>query len=116
MIYINDIPSLRNPDNGDDLIIDDRKEKVPLINGTTIQNGGVFFGGFQLSCVFAADNFARFKNLWLANSTVSYTDKNGVIYSDLTIKLNKFGYVDHFHDFIKVEFELWKISHSANDL
>lgn len=116
MIFINDIPSLRDPYNGDDLIVDDRKEKIPLINGTAIQNGGAFFGGFQLTCVFSAANFERFKNLWLANSTVSYTDKNGVIHSDLTIKLNKFGYVEHFHNFIKVDFELWKESRTANNL
>lgn len=116
MIYINDIPSLRNPDNGEDLIIDDRKEKIPLINGTTIQNGGVFFGGFQLSCVFSKTNFERFKNLWLANQTVTFTDKAGVIYSGLTIKVNKYGYVDHFLNYIQVDFELWKITHSANSL
>ena len=116
MIYINDIPSFRNPDNGDDLIIEDRKTKIDLINGTAIQSGGVFFGGFQLAVVFRKDNFERFKNLWLANQKVSYTDKEGVIYSGLTIKMNKYGYLDHFNKYIKAEFELWKESNTANSL
>ena len=116
MIYINDIPSLRDPDNGGDLIVDDRKTKIDLINGTAIQSGGVFFGGFQLTCVFRKDNFERFKNLWLANQKVSYTDKEGVVYSGLTIKVSKFGYVDHFERYIKVEFELWRENKNANVL
>lgn len=116
MIYINDIPSLRNPDSGDDVIIDDRKTKVELINGTAIQNGGVFLGGFSLTCVFSKADFERFKNLWLANEKVSYTNKAGVIYSGLTIKVSKYGYVDSFHNYIKVEFDLWKESKNANTI
>lgn len=116
MIFINDIPSFRNPDNDDDYLVDDRKTKVPLINGTAIQNGGVFFGGFNLTVVFKKSDFERFKNLWLANEKVSYTDKAGVVYSGLTIKVSKFGRVDNFHDYIKVEFELWKETKSANSL
>ena len=108
MIYINDIPSLRNSDSDDDLLIDDRKEIVELINGTCIQNGGNFFGGFRLTCVFSADNFRQILNLWLANSTVSYTDKAGVTFSGLSIKLNKFSRVDNFHGYFRAEFELIK--------
>ena len=116
MIYINDIPSFRNPDNGGDLLVDDRKQKIPLINGTAIQSGGVFFDGFSLTVVFRKDKFEQFKYLWLTNQKVSYTDKEGVVYSDLTIKVSKFGYVDHFERYVKVEFELWRENKNANIL
>lgn len=108
MIYINNIPSARDPDNGGDRLVDDRKEKIPLINGTAIQNGGIFFGGFQLSCVFSRANFELVKSLWLADQKVSYTDQAGEIYTGLTMKFTKYGYVDKFKNYVKLDFELWK--------
>ena len=39
MIFINDIPSLRNPDSFE-ISFDDRIEKIELINGATVQNYG----------------------------------------------------------------------------
>ena len=48
MIFINDIPSLRNPDNKDGRNIDDRKTTIPLINGTHIQNGGKTLTGLTI--------------------------------------------------------------------
>lgn len=108
MIYINDIPSLRDADSDDGLIIDDRKEIIDLINGTVIQNGGIFFGGFKITCVFSKNNFARFLNLWLSNTTVSYTDKTGVTFSGLTIKLYNVIPVDQFTHYVSVKFDLIK--------
>ena len=108
MIYINDIPSLRTPDNGETFIVDDRKTKIALINGTAIQNGGIFFGAIQLTCVFSAANFELIKTLWLNNEKVSFTDQTGKTFTGLTLKFNKYSYVSKFNNYVTLEFELWK--------
>ena len=114
MIFINDIPSFRNPDNHDGRNIDDRKTKVPLINGTHIQNAGKFFGSIPVTCVFTQANFDRFMNLWLSDETVSYTDKTGKTFSGLTIKLNSYNYVDKFETYVSVNFELLKAEYGRS--
>jgi hypothetical protein len=108
MIYINNIPSLRDSDNGDGLLIDDRKTETKLINGTTYQNGGAFLNGIQLSCVFHKINFNQILHLWLGNATVSYTDKNGKTFTGFTIKIDKITPVDFFKQYYQIDFTLLK--------
>ena len=116
MIYINNIPSLRKADNGEDFLIDDRKEVIKLINGTTIQNGGIFFGGFNLSVVFSNTNFELIKTLWLADQTVTFTTSDGVVFSGLTLKFIKWRPLDDYPEYTKLDFELLKASTQANSL
>lgn len=109
MIFINDIPSLRDPES-DSLSFDDRVQKVPLINGNTVQDYGHIESGdtFTLSCVFSVANYERLKALWLARQKVTYTDKAGTVYTNCRLVFKSIQYVANFPNYVTLEFEIWR--------
>lgn len=112
MIYINDIPSLRNPEN-DKLNLDHRIEKVELINGTGIQSYGHVKSGdtFDLTCVFSVPNLERLKLLWEAEEPVTYTDSAGVVWQNMLLVLRTIEPYKKYESGYKiVTFELWRLS------
>lgn len=110
MIFINDIPSLRNPDSFE-LNIEDRIEKIELIGGNAVQDFGHVETGdvFALDCVFSRDNWSRIESLWAARQFVSFTDVAGVVWTNLRIVVKRIKYVERFPHYVHVIFELWRI-------
>lgn len=109
MIYINNIPSFRDPESYK-LIIDDRVEKIELINGVAVQDYGHIAEGdaFSIVCVFSKANFNRVLALWEAREKVSFTDTAGVVWQALRIVLKEYEYLEKFPKYIKATFELWR--------
>ena len=109
MIYINNIPSLRNPESCE-YSFDDRVEKIELINGTTTQDYGHVESGdsFALSCVFSYSNYLLLKNLWINRQFVSYTDEAGKNFYNLRLVFKSVKRVNRFPNYVTLAFELWR--------
>ena len=109
MIFINDIPSLRDPESSE-LSFDDRVEKVELINGNGVQDYGHVESGDvnNLTCVFSAANYERLKALWAARQRVNYTDEAGIVSFSLRLVFRKIKYVRKFPHYVTLTFELWR--------
>lgn len=110
MIFINDIPSLRNPENISHTF-DDRVEKIELINGNTVQDYGHIESGdrFSLTCVFSSDNYQRLKYLWTSRTRVSFTDTSGTVHNNLRLVFRNIQRVNKFPNYVVLTFELWRI-------
>ena len=109
MIYINDIPSFRDPESFK-LIVDDRVTKIDLINGVAVQDFGYIPEGdaFSIVCMFSSENFNRVSDLWTARKKVSFTDIAGVTWQGLRIVLKEVEYDKNFPDYVIATFELWR--------
>ena len=110
MIYINDIPSFRNPESCE-LRIDDRIEKIALINGNTIQDYGHIETGdsIALECIFSQGHYSRIQDLWKSRTKVIFTDEAGGVWENMRLVLQRIKYVRNFPDYVLLTFELWKV-------
>ena len=110
MIYINDIPSFREPEICE-LFIDDRIEKIELINGNTIQDYGRVVTGdsFALECIFTIENYLRLDELWTNRTKVTFTDESGRIWENMRLVLKKIRYMKKFPRYVYLTFELWRV-------
>lgn len=111
MIYINDIPSFRNPES-EKLIPDDRVEKIELLGGAAVQDLGRVEAGDVLSikCLFNRENYLRFNEVWESRAKVNYTDCDGVVWQNMTLKVLEIERDRDFRGFFYVTFELWRAS------
>ena len=109
MIYINDIPSFRDPE-AFKVIPDDRIEKIPLMGSVTLQDYGHIAAGdaFQLKCMFSEENFEAFLQLWEARAAVTLTTQRGHVFTNLQIVIQEYEYDKDFPENIVVTFELWR--------
>lgn len=109
-IKINDIESYRSPESCT-VNVDDRIERVQLINGNTVQDYGHIASGdsFSLSCLFSKANFDAIKLLWEARTLVSFTDESGEVWSNCRIVIRSWHYQPRFPGYILVDFEVWRV-------
>ena len=109
MIYINDIPSFRNPES-EVLKPDDRKERIELIGAVVVQDMGRVKSGdvLSLKCLFTRENYLRFEELWKSRAMVNYTDPLGVVWENVTIKWLEVERNRDFPEYIFVTFEVWR--------
>lgn len=109
MIYINDIPSFRNPEL-EILTVDDRIEKVELLGTAAVQDLGRVKEGdvLSLKCLFSRENYLRFETLWNSRAKVNYTDCVGVVWQNMTLKVKEIERNRNFLGYIFVTFELWR--------
>lgn len=110
MIFINNIPALRNPESCD-YIMEDRIEKVQLINGNAVQDYGHIESGdaFAITCIFSTVNFETVKQLWINRTKVTFTDENGVVWNNMRLVLRRYKRLDKFPNYLSVTFELWRV-------
>lgn len=110
MIFIDDIPSFRDPESCEE-IIDDRIEKIELINGNTVQDYGHCETGdtIALSCIFRTKYYSRLMALWTNRQKVSFTDPSGNTFCNMRLKILRVKYVEHFPDYLLLTFELWRV-------
>lgn len=112
MIFINDIPSLRNPEH-DKHNLDHRIEKFELINGTAFQSYGHVASGdtFAITCVFSVPNLERLIALWEAEEPVTYTDSAGVVWQNRLLVLRSIEPYKKYESGYKiVTLEIWSYS------
>lgn len=109
MIYINDIPSFRDPEE-EKLIVDDRVEKIELLRSAVVQDMGRVKEGdvLSLKCLFSRENYLRFEELWESREKVNYTDPVGVVWQNMTLKVKEIERNRDFRGYIFVTFELWR--------
>ena len=109
MIFINDIPSFRDPEDYE-VTPDDRIEKIEIIGSVAYQDYGHVADGdvFALTCLFSPANFNRLVNLWETRATVSYTDTAGIVHPNLFIVIRNYKLDKDFPTYIFVTFELWR--------
>ncbi len=110
MIYINDIPSFRDPESHEE-IVDDRIEKIELINGNTIQDYGHCYTGdtIALTCIFKSKYYSRLMDLWGNREKVTYTDQSGNVFTDMRLVIRRIKYVEKFPEYLILTFELWRV-------
>ena len=110
MIYVNDIPSLRDPEDFE-YSFDDRTEKIELINGNCVQDYGHVESGdtFALTAIFKKSDYQRIKNLWLNRTKISYTDVDGTEYQNLRLVFKKKKFLAKFPQYVILTFELWRV-------
>lgn len=109
MIYINDIPSFRNPES-EVWIINDRLERIELIGSVIVQDNGRTVSGdiIQLKCLFSKENYYRVEQLWMSRTPVNYTDAAGDVWQDMTLKVTEIERDRNFPEYVFVTFELWR--------
>ena len=109
MIFINDIPSFRDPENYK-FIPDDRVQKIEIIGSVAIQDYGHIAAGDSISmtCLFSEENFNQVLSLWEARSLVSFKDTAGVVWSGMRIVMNEYERDKNFPNYIMATFELWR--------
>lgn len=110
MIWINDIPSFRDPESVTHTF-DDRIEKVELIQGNTVQDYGHVSSGDvdALTCLFSYENYIRLKELWLNRTRVTYTDEAGDVHQNLRLVFKSIKRYNRFPKFVLLTFELWRV-------
>lgn len=109
MIYINDIPSFRDPES-ETFTPDDRLEKIELIGNVVVQDMGRVEAGdvISLKCLFTRENYLRLESLWLSREKVNYTDVLGVEWQNMRLKFLEVERDRNFPEYLFVTFELWR--------
>lgn len=109
-IKINNIESFRTPESCT-ITVDDRIEKIQLINGNTVQDYGHIESGdtFTISALFKKNDFNSIMTLWNNRSLISFTDESGEVYTNCRIVVKSYKYETKFPDYIMLEFEIWRI-------
>lgn len=109
MIYINDIPSFRDPES-EVFTPDDRIERIELINNIIVQDMGRVEAGdvLALKCLFSRENYLRLEALWLTRERVTYRDVLGVEWQNMRLKFLEVERDRNFPEYLFVTFELWR--------
>lgn len=108
MIYINDIPSLRDPESIT-YTFDDRIERIKLIGGNTVQDyGNIDSGGvFSVSAVFSLTNYYLIRALWISRTLVTFNDGDGGIWTNRRLVFKSIKRDRNFPNYVTLDFELW---------
>lgn len=109
-VKINDIESYRSPENCG-YNVDDRVEKIPLINGNCVQDYGHIASGdsFTVSAIFTWDNFVQIVTLWEARTPITFTDENGTQWQGCRLVIRGYKYLPRFRNYVTVDFEVWRV-------
>lgn len=109
MIWINDIPSFRDPEKCT-LIFSDRVEKIEIMNGVSVQDWGHIEADdvFVIECMFTRENCGRVSELWEARQKVNFTDTAGTVYEDMRLVLKELERDRNFPEYVMMRFELWR--------
>lgn len=110
MIVIQGIKSLRNPESFE-MLIEDRIEKIELINGNAVQDYGHISSGdkFALTCVFKVEDYRQLAVFWENRQKVTFTDEANNVWYDMRLVIQRVKYLRHFPDYVELTFELWRI-------
>ena len=109
-IKINNIESFRSPESVN-FTVDDRIEKIQLINGNCVQDYGYIPSGdqFTVSAVFKKADFFSIVDLWQNRTRVTYTDDGGIVWQGMRIVLRGYQYMARYPNYVIVNMELWRV-------
>lgn len=109
MIYINNIPSFRDPESYK-VIPDDRVQKIEIIGSVAIQDYGHVQDGdtISMTCLFSEANFSQILSLWRARTLVNFRDTAGVIVPGVRIVMKEYERDKNFPNYILATMELWR--------
>lgn len=109
-IKINDYESYRSPESIA-MNLDDRIEKIPLINGNAVQDYGHIANGdsFRISALFSRANFNAISALWTARTLVTFTDDAGEVWQNCRLIFRSYQTYPRFPDFVLLDFEIWRV-------
>ena len=110
MIYINDIPSFRNPESTE-YTFDNRIEKIELINGNAVQDYGHVESGdvYSVECMFTRANYLRVIQLWKAREFVTYIDEAGIVNEHMRLVCRRVRRDKKFPHYYYLTIELWRV-------
>lgn len=109
-IKINNIESFRSPESVN-FTVDDRIEKIQLINGNCVQDYGHIDSGdqFNVTAIFKKSDFNSIVSLWQNRTLVDYTDDGGIVWQGMRIVLRSYQYVAKYPDYVTLNLELWRV-------
>lgn len=109
-IKINNIESFRSPESVN-ITLDDRIEKIQLINGNCIQDYGHISSGdtITVTAIFKKSDFESIVQLWSNRTLVTYRDDGGNLWNNMRLVLRGYQYVARFPGYVSVNFELWRV-------
>lgn len=109
-IRINDIESYRTPESCT-ITVDNRIEKIQLINGNTVQDYGHIESGdtFTISALFKRSDFDALMTLWNNRTPVTFKDESGHTYANCRLVIKSYKYETKFPSYVMLEFEIWRI-------
>ena len=110
MIYINDIPSFRDPESSE-YNFDDRIERIELINGNAVQDYGYVESGdyFAIEAMFTKANFLRLQEIQMRRELVTYTDEAGDVWESMRIVFRRVRRDKWYPKYVFLTFELWRV-------
>lgn len=108
MIYIDDIPSFRDPERYT-LIYSDRVQKIEIIGSVVVQDWGHVEADdiFSVECMFTWENCGRVLELWAARKKITFTDTAGTQYHNMRLVIKELERDKNFPKQIMMKFELW---------
>ena len=109
-IKINNIESYRSPESIS-YDVDDRVERIPLINGNCVQDYGYIPSGdsFSITALFSQANFNEIVSLWVNRTLITFTDESGRRWERLRIVMRRYERLAKFPNYVMLTFELWRI-------
>ena len=109
MIYINGIPSFRDPESFK-IQFNDRVEKIKVIDDVVVQDLGHVTGDDEIAitCMFSTQNFNQILELWNSRTLVTFIDTAGISWSGMRIVMREYQIDKHFPNYVMATFELWR--------
>ena len=110
MIFINGIPSFRDPESCK-VTLGDRVQKIEVIGGVVIQDLGRVEDDdvFSITCMFTTENFNQLMSLWTLRTPVTFKDTGGTDWSNLYLVMKEFERDKNFPQYVMATFELWRV-------
>lgn len=91
---------------------DDRSQLIQTDGGNVVQDYGHVSSGDKITvtCNWRRDDFLAVWNDYENRTLVDVTDPAGVVWPKCRIKIQSYGYYEHFEDgAVKTELEIWRI-------
>ena len=93
--------------------LDDRQEKIEIIDGVCVDDCGYIEQGDVLTytAVFTSTEFQKVKNFFAQRTKITFTNESGIIYNNVrvVIKSYKAYNAQYYPDMISADFEIWMV-------
>ena len=93
--------------------LDDRQEKIEIIDGVCVDDCGYIEQGDVLTftAVFTATEFQKVKSFFVNRTKITFTDETGTIYNNVRVILKSYkAYNAQFYpDMVSADFEIWMV-------
>ncbi len=92
------------------VVPDDRQRLIETIGGVVVEDFGHIEAGDGMSCrvTFSAADAEILNLYWCERILVDVVDEGGRTWKNLRVKVNQYGYVEHFSRYYWANLEFWK--------